>query len=237
MNEVSKTKPDYLSVTYSEARAPKTDYPRQLIAYLIERFQIKPGAKLLELGCGRGDFLRAFAAAGLDCHGVDRVSSAQDLSANLKVSTCDIANEPLPYADASFDVVYHKSVIEHFSSPEHLMRETHRVLKPGGKCIILTPDWVSCMRVFFEDITHIRPFDRAALRDTYLLFGFRNFTTELFYQLPVLWKFPFLKLLSKFFGVIMNEQTARRLTGITGIKFFRWSVELMVLGYGEKDKT
>ena len=154
----------------------------------------------------------------------------------LEVKQCDLASDVFPYDDGSFDVVYHKSVLEHMYDPGNLMRETIRVLKPGGKLIILTPDWHTQWKNFFEDFTHSRPFDVMALSDLLKIYGFKNTITEKFYQLPVLWKMPAMKVFSKLLQLIINVYGGRWLTKITGIKFFRWSVELMILGYGKKGK-
>ncbi len=225
---------DYLSTVYSADRAPKTEYPQQLVRYLCQTFDLKPGQKLLEIGCGRGDFLRAFAESGLDCYGTDREKSAVQQSPAMKVTASDLEKEALPYADASFDVVYHKSVLEHFASPNRVMDETKRVLKPGGKCIILTPDWETCMPIFFEDITHIRPYNVTALRDTFQIWGMSKIDVKRIRQLPLLWKFPALVVFSNLIRGLFSIQAARALTAKTGINFFRWSVELMVMGYCEK---
>ena len=114
------------------------------------------------------------------------------------------------------------------------MSETFRVLKPGGKVIILTPDWVSQMKVFYEDFTHYRPYDKNALKDLLSIKGFSNVKAELFCQLPTVWRYRFLNIFVKLLQLTLSTPFARRLTELTGIKFFRWSVELMVLGYGEK---
>lgn len=44
---------DYISVVYDEESHPYTDYPHKLCAYLFQVFQMKPGMKMLEPGCGR----------------------------------------------------------------------------------------------------------------------------------------------------------------------------------------
>jgi len=235
MTKLSKqNKKSYVSVVYSEERAPKTDYPSKLVTYLMDRFDLKTGERLLEIGCGRGDFLLAFHNAGLKCSGVDKEKTSITLPADLDVKQCDISQESLPFKDNTFDVVYHKSLIEHLYDPGGLMDETYRVLKPGGIVIILTPDWASQTKVFYEDFTHSRPYDTTALKDLLQIKGFSNVNTELFYQLPVIWHLPFLKILSKLLQLILSTPTARKLTELTKIKFIRWSVELMVLGYSEK---
>ncbi|MDP1879876.1 MAG: class I SAM-dependent methyltransferase [Parachlamydiaceae bacterium] len=225
---------NYLTVTYDLVRTPKTDYPALLVKFLSEKFGLQIGSTLLEVGCGRGDFLKAFANAGFDCFGVDREESAIELSEKLNIKTCDISKDSLPFEDNSLDIVFHKSLIEHLYVPDNLMRETFRVLKKGGKVVILTPDWVSQMRNFYEDITHCRPYDRRALRDALAIFGFENIITEKFYQLPVIWKHKWVTIFSKILQLFLNSHSARFITEKTRIKFFRWSVELMILGFGAK---
>ena len=226
---------DYVSIIYDEKRTPKTDYPKQLIKYLSKRFDLQGNMKLLELGCGRGDFLFEFQKFGFECKGLDRDESSAKNEYGLEVKLCDLTNDVFPYDDDFFDVVCHKSVLEHMYDPENLMKETMRVLKPGGKLIILTPDWHTQWKNFFEDFTHSRPYDVLALSDLLKVYGFNNLAIERFYQLPAVWKLPAIKLISKILQLLTNVYGGRWLTEKTGIKFFRWSVELMILGYGEKE--
>ncbi len=229
-------KKDYVSVVYDRNRAPKSNYPFKLASYLVSRFNMSRSSKLLEIGCGRGDFLEAFHDLGLSCYGVDASDHCTKNMPHLNVVCLDISEDKLPYDDSAFDVVYHKSVLEHFSNPDHLMKETCRVLKPGGRVIILTPDWVSQMKVFYEDFTHSRPYNIRALSDLLTIYGFSEVKTEFFYQMPILWHYPSLKMFSNFLQMVLSVPNARRLTNMTKVKFFRWSVELMVLGTGINEK-
>lgn len=223
----------YLDTIYNEDRTPKTNYPYELASYLSHRFSLKRNGKLLELAPGRGDFLLAFKRLGFECQGIDKeIHSA--LAKEVKLSRADLGKERLPFPDNTFDVVYHKSLIEHFYSPQHLMEETRRVLKPGGKAVILTPDWRSAMKIFYEDITHCRPYDTTALKDTLTMHGFKNIEVERFHQLPIVWKIPAFKIATGLLRLFLPTILARKITKATGIKFFRWSVELMVLGVGTK---
>jgi len=225
---------DYVAVVYDEARTPRTEYPFQMASYLFRRFHLRRGQKLLEIGCGRGEFLDAFQQLGMNCYGVDLSDHGFCNLKDIQVVRCDISQDALPFEDSSFDIVYNKSLIEHLYSPDHLMKETCRVLKPGGRVVILTPDWVSQMKVFYEDYTHSRPYTPTALSDLLKVYEFKKIESELFYQLPILWRYPKLKLISKSLQLILSTPPARYLTNVTGIKFFRWSVELMVLGTGIK---
>ena len=225
---------DYVSEVYDEKRTPRTDYPTKLATYLFKRFEMRKGEKFLEIGCGRGEFLTAFSALGLDCTAVDMSDFSVESLKKFNVKKADVSSSPLPYPDNSFDIIYHKSLIEHLYSPDNLMKETYRVLKPGGKVIILTPDWVSVMKVFYEDFTHSRPYDRISLRDAMSVYGFSDVDTELFYQLPAIWKHRSLRQVCRFLQLFISTPSARALSKTTGVKSIRWAVELMVLGYGVK---
>jgi 2-polyprenyl-3-methyl-5-hydroxy-6-metoxy-1,4-benzoquinol methylase len=128
----------------------------------------------------------------------------------------------------SFDVIFSKSVIEHLFDPSKFVSECRRVLKPGGRIIVMTPDWGSTMKIFFDDYSHRQPYTATALKDLLDVFGFYKTHAELFYQLPVLWKYPALKAVSRILQFMVP------VTAKSKIKFIRWSVELMVLGTGVK---
>lgn len=62
------------------------------------------------------------------------------------------ANNPLPFADASFDLVWCSEVIEHLKSPPRFLQEVRRILKPGGSAILTTPNsyaWFFRLFAFF----------------------------------------------------------------------------------------
>lgn len=180
-------KRDYVAVVYNEQDRPLTAYPNQLASYLFERYDLKMGQKFLDIGCGRGEFLRGFMGCGVEGYGVDRSRVAEKYCPEAELRTADLENEGLPYEDNFFDVVYSKSVIEHFYYPEKIVQEMYRVLKPGGIVITLCPDWEFNYRIYFEDYTHRTPFMQSSLRDIQLIHGFENIQIERFRQLPILW--------------------------------------------------
>jgi SAM-dependent methyltransferase len=219
-------KRDYVAVIYDRQARPVTKYPDQLAEYLCYRFSIARGSKLLDVGFGRGDFLRAFARRGLEVAGVDQSTAALEGCADLPVSRCNAGAEPLPFADASFDVVFHKSLLEHLDNPEPLMDETMRVLKPGGRLIALVPDWISQMGIYYDDHTHRRPYTTVGLHDLMVMTGFDECRAELFYQLPAVWNNHALRLVSRCLRLFVHAEHRPRSA------FVRWSVELMILGTG-----
>jgi len=99
-------------------------------------------AKLLDIGCLDGTLTRLYAAAvGTEqISGID-VSLAEGARENgVDVSEFDLNNrEPLPYPDASFDVIVCIETLEHLYPTDHLVAEIHRLLVPGGTAIIDVP--------------------------------------------------------------------------------------------------
>jgi 2-polyprenyl-3-methyl-5-hydroxy-6-metoxy-1,4-benzoquinol methylase len=174
--------------------------------------ELETGAKLLDAGCGLGDFTQAFKEVGIDAIGLDR--------------EVDFETERFPFKE-QFDVVFSKSVIEHLWKPDNFIKEIKRVLKPNGKVVIMTPDWQSQMRIFYNDYTHVHPYDKDSLRDLLEIYNFKEIETEKFYQLPILWKYPLLKIISRILRIFPVK-------GINNNKFIRWSRELMILAIAKK---
>jgi len=221
---------DYLAVLYDDVKKPFTDYPNHLTRNLSDRFQIKPKSKLLEVGCGRGEFLRGFFRCGMDVCGVDQSEMAKTICPEAEFKIANLEEE-IPYENDYFDVVYSKSVIEHFYHPEKLVAQIYRVLKPGGLVITMTPDWEHHFKNFYDDYTHRTPFTKTSLEDILRIYGFENVQVEYFRQLPILWKFPWLQPVSK-----LARWCAPRSFG-KSCKFIRFSKEVMLLGWGIKPKT
>lgn len=181
-------KHDYVEVVYNEADRPLTAYPQQLASYLFQRYGIAPGSRLLDIGCGRGEFLKGFINCGVAGYAVDQSSVAKKYCPEAELRIADIENEGIPYPDGFFDVVYSKSVIEHFHYPEKLVKEMSRVLKPGGLAITLCPAWEYNYRIYFEDYSHRTPFMLESLRDIQIIHGFEQVAVEFFRQLPSTWR-------------------------------------------------
>jgi SAM-dependent methyltransferase len=223
---------DYVQVIYDELTRPKTNYPNKLAHYLVRRFGIQKNSSLLDVGCGRGEFLKGFIDCGLDGYAVDQSSFALKYFPNAKLKVADIENDGIPYPDNYFDVVYSKSVIEHFYYPEKLVGEMFRVLKGGGLVITLCPAWEYNYRIYFEDYTHRTPFMLESLRDIFLIHGFEDVEVEFFRQLPVIWAsrgwlLPFAELTR-----LLSPNCLKRHS-----KWVRFSKEIMLLSSARKPKN
>jgi SAM-dependent methyltransferase len=70
---------------------------------------------------------------------------------------CDVGREKWPFADDTVDEIHCSHLVEHLTAPErvHFVNEAHRVLKKGGKVLIVTPHWASARA--YGDLTHQWP--------------------------------------------------------------------------------
>ena len=218
----------YLDTNYSYSVRPKTSYPKKLISYLISRFEIKENSQLLDLGCGSGDFSVEFSNRNINVTCADIDSAYINKTYNLKCDSFDFENDKYPYPDNYFDYIFTKSVIEHIHDPDNFFKECKRILKPGGGLLIMAPDWKSSFKIYWDDITHKRPYTKSALDRAYKIYSFNVKACEEFYQYPLYWKYPFLKFII----------TILKLTGpvskVHKNSIYRWSKERMILGFGEK---
>jgi SAM-dependent methyltransferase len=143
------------------------DYRFDKLHYLpkLVDFSAYRGRELLEVGCGIGTDLVRFARGGAIVTGIDLSSTAIDLAKRnfalhgLQPRALDVANgEALPFPDASFDVVYGHGVIQYTADPERLIRECHRVLRPGGDGIFMVYNrwsWLNALSKLMKvDLEH-----------------------------------------------------------------------------------
>lgn len=217
----------YLDVTYKRKEDGENDYPQLLCNYIYENYLKKKG-KLLDIGCGKGTHLNAFRRLGINAIGVDRLKEA------AADNTCNLEKEPLPYKDNTFNFVFTKSVIEHVYNTDNFLEEIYRVLKPGGKAIIMTPDWASCYKYFYIDYTHVRPFNRKNLQDAMLVKGFKNVDATSFIQLPFVWKHPWLKVIPNIINLLPDSLIYTNKEETEFRTLIRFSKQRMLIGVGEK---
>ena len=223
---MEKEKVDYVNLIYGNEnpRTPKTAYPKKLINHLIKIYGLGANLKILDVGCGRGDFLNAFIEAGLEGYGVDSSDAAVKHCPKAIIKKVNLEKDEIPFQSDTFDVVFSKSVLEHFHNPEVPVGEMYRVLKPGGLIINMVPSWEYCWDIYYEDYTHRTPFMLSAFRDLHILQGFAEVDTKFFTQLPATWYDPtrFWTMLSNFTRVLMPSALRYR------YKWVRFSKEIML---------
>ena len=139
------------------------------------------GGRVLDVGCGRGEFLGLCREAGIDARGVDidpaMVSRCRD--AGLPAEQGDALAYLNALPDGSLGGVFSAQVIEHVP-PEAfiaLVRLAHRKLRPGGVLLCETPN-PACLTVFsgafYVDLSHLKPIHPEAARFVLEAAGFRD---------------------------------------------------------------
>jgi ubiquinone/menaquinone biosynthesis C-methylase UbiE len=141
-------------------RYEKLDYLAAAIDF--DRFA---GKTVLDVGCGVGNDLARFAKAGATVTGVDLAENSVKLAQDnfrfrgLEGTFHRMDGEKLALPDDSFDAVFCHTVLHFTPHPAAMIREVHRVLKPGGEAIIMTVNrysWMNALqRIMKIEIDHL----------------------------------------------------------------------------------
>lgn len=145
----------------------------------------REGARILDVGCATGFFLDLVEARGGEAHGVEinpyaaRVAEARFPGRIKEGSLAEAA-----YPDGRFHAVFMSDLIEHVPRPGELLEETFRILEPGGRLVVCTPDFGGLSarllgkRWFHWKKEHIFYFSRPPLREALSRAGFQDIRTE-----------------------------------------------------------
>ncbi len=127
-----------------------TQREEERIAIMRDVFGIQvKGKRILEIGSGLGTFNIVCQQHGGDCYGIEPDSVKAGISldrlenAGVRKKILRSVGEDLPFGDRTFDLVVSFQVLEHTQIPEKVMRETVRVLKPGGYIHFVVPNYNS----------------------------------------------------------------------------------------------
>lgn len=111
---------------------------------VLEFFKEVPPGRILDVPAGHGAFAQELLRLGygnIDCLDIGADTFALR-DPQVRFTRHDVIN-PLPFPDAHFDYVFSIEGIEHFENPWTFVKELCRVLKPGGRMIISTPNTLS----------------------------------------------------------------------------------------------
>lgn len=101
------------------------------------RAWLKPGARVLDIGCHQGEFLERLGATIGPSVGLDPLASPRD-STRYRIIAHPFA-EPVDFPDQSFDAIMLLATLEHIRDKVPLAREARRLLAPGGRLIMTVP--------------------------------------------------------------------------------------------------
>lgn len=128
---------------------------RWITAPLQSRFRdlprYVPGGKLLDLGCGSGNYLYSLAELEWDVFGVEiDESAAQHARDQLGLQVFTGTLEEAKFPATFFDVVTMRQVLEHLPDPASSLAEVYRILKPGGEVMVEVPNMATPTAVLFR---------------------------------------------------------------------------------------
>ncbi|MFH1519341.1 MAG: class I SAM-dependent methyltransferase [Candidatus Omnitrophota bacterium] len=142
----------------------------------LDFFKSFINGKILDFGCGRGDFTSMISKycdsiCGIDCSQA-AIDSAKDIYPEIDFQVLGESSK-FPYADESFDAIFMIDVLEHILDTETLLEETNRVLKSNGHLLIATSQLtrlklfiialLSLDKYFYPTTPHIRYFTKNNL--------------------------------------------------------------------------
>lgn len=164
--------------------------------WLYKRLSLNLKGKILDIGCGLGDFLEINPSAkGVDINPYTiKICCDKNLDAKL------MEKDKIPYSDANFDSCLLDNVIEHLHDPTNLIIEIKRILKAKGKLLVGIPG----EKGFLRDSDHKINYSEAALVNKFENFGFK-LCKKFYMPLPIPFLTYFLKQHCIYFQFQLNN--------------------------------
>ena len=158
--------------------------------------ELLAGDRVLDIGAGSGVFTAALADAGFEVVGVEvaeaAVRRARSAHSSLDFRLVDF-DGPLPFDDGSFEVVWASEVIEHVADTARWLSEVRRVLAPGGRLLVTTPNHgrllvaLHGVERYSEPLgDHLHLYTRRSLRTVLAEFGFGELDVRAVGGVPLL---------------------------------------------------
>lgn len=153
-------------------------------AHVAPRIKAGGFRDAVDIGCGYGIYVDMFRKAGLAARGVDLSGEQVETGRRRFGLDCLETGDGLDFLRAmpaeSVDCVLLFDILEHLPLDIciEMLAESRRVLRTGGEAIIMTPNiHAPFCPTFAGDVTHVRAFSRASLRQVALMAGFTSVTT------------------------------------------------------------
>jgi len=107
--------------------------------------------KLLDIGCGNGEYLNMAKQFGWDAYGIELNEKAVNVARSIGLQVKKESAEKTGYKTCFFDIVRMWNVLEHLISPKKALSEVVRILKKGGYILTYTPNFNSIDKKYFGE--------------------------------------------------------------------------------------
>lgn len=177
----------------------------EITAYLHTRYHAPQ--RVLDPAAGLGEFIMSSPAP--DRWAVDMVDHGLAPETGLRIQVADIMEADLP--PDYFDLIFVSNLLEHLANPDRiadLLMRLHSVLKPGGRLVVVGPNFRYCLKQYFDCADHILALTHIAVAEhlfaagyevesvepKFLPYSFRSILpsspvlTRWYLRFPILWK-------------------------------------------------
>lgn len=162
----------------------KKDFSSWFPKYYVKLKPVNDGP-ILDVGCGAGQVINRFSEKGFYAVGVDvSLIGIRIAGENGKGIFIVASAHMLPFKDDSFESVGSYDFLEHTYYPKACLNEVVRVLKPQGRIVITSPNFLKVMGLRSDYHWHMRGFKQKAL-------NFYNLLRKMIYLVVHPWKMAF----------------------------------------------
>jgi len=149
-----------------------------MVPYMLRSLGVQRDELVLDVGAAQGHVAISAKAAGYRRVAVIDIESYNfalfQNSYDIVCWLCNVESDRLPFDEGEVGAVVCFHLIEHLGSPTHYLSEVHRILRPQGVLVLVTPDWRKQYKTFWRDPTHVHPYDKESMGRLLRMHSFRN---------------------------------------------------------------
>lgn len=146
---------------------------KEVVRWIQDRY-IPAGSRVIDLGAGYCNFINHVTGAA-ERHTVDLFTEGPKYAAPGVITHLHSATDLSFLPADSFDVAFASNLVEHLTRQELILtlHSIRRVLRKGGRLILMQPNFKYCSSTYFDDYTHIQIFTDASLYDFLEAYGYK----------------------------------------------------------------